>query len=64
MESAPCLEYVSMTAWATSNGCRGELQLLDGVELADVPVRPDELEPAVTATAELHPVGIVEVTRH
>jgi hypothetical protein len=42
----------------------GELQLLDGVELADVPVRPDELESPVTATAELHPVGIVEVTRH
>ncbi len=22
MESGPCFEYVSMTAWATSNGCR------------------------------------------
>ena len=41
-----------------------QLQLLDGVELADVPVGPDELEPAVTTTAELHPIGVVEVARH
>ena len=53
-----------MTACATSNGMARELQLLDGIQLADVAVGPDELEPAVTPTPELHPVGVVEVTRH
>ena len=41
-----------------------ELQLLDGVELADLTVGPDELEPAVAPTAELHSVGVVEVAWH
>ena len=45
-------------------GVPRQLQLLDGVELADVAIGPDELEPAVAPAAELHPVGIVEVTRH
>ena len=41
-----------------------ELQLLDGIELADVPVRPDELEAAVPPAPELHPIGVIEVTWH
>ena len=45
-------------------GVPGQLQLLGRVELADVPVGPDELEPAITPAAELHPIGIVEVARH
>ena len=45
-------------------GVPRQLQLLDGVELADVAVGLDELEPAVATATELHPVGIVEVTRH
>ena len=35
-----------------------------GVEFADVPIRPDELQSAVAAAAELHPIRIVEVTWH
>ena len=45
-------------------GVARQLQLLDGVQLADVAVRPDELEAAVTPAPELHAIGIVEVTRH
>jgi hypothetical protein len=41
-----------------------QLHLLDGVQLADVPIRTDELQTAITPTAELHPVGIVEVAGH
>ena len=41
-----------------------QLHLLGRVELADVAVGTDELEPAVTPAAELHAIGIVQVTRH
>ena len=41
-----------------------QLQLLGRVELADVAVGADELEAAVAPAAELHAIGIVEVTRH
>ena len=64
MESAPCFEYVSMIGLGDLEGVPRQLQLLNRVELADVAVGPDELEPAVATAAELHPVGIVEVTRH
>ena len=53
-----------MTAWATSNGCRDSFSLLDGIELADVAVGPDELQPTVAPAAELHPIGVVQITRH
>ena len=45
-------------------GVARQLQLLDGVQLADVAVGPDELEAAVAPAPELHPIGIVEVARH
>ena len=45
-------------------GMPRQLELLSGVEFADVPIRPDELQSAVAAAAELHPIRIVEVTWH
>ena len=42
----------------------GQFQLLNGVELADVAVRPDEFEPAVTSAPEFHPIGVVQIARH
>ena len=64
IEAGPCLEYVSITAWATSNGMARQLQLFDGVQFADVAIGPDEFEAAVTPAPEFHAVGIVEVARH
>ena len=45
-------------------GMPRQLQLLGGVELTDVPVRPNELQSAVASAAELHPVRIVQVAWH
>ena len=41
-----------------------QLELLHRVELTDVAVGTDELQPAVTPAAEFHPVGVVEVAWH
>ncbi len=41
-----------------------QLQLLDAVELADIAIRTNELQPAISPTTELHPIGIVEITWH
>ena len=44
-------------------GMAGQLELLDRVQLTDVAVGADEAERPFS-TAELHPIGIVQVARH